>query len=304
MFLTKKYINKIDKKAFTIIEISVLMLVISVMIVGVMTSKSMVTKSRLANAQSLTQQSYVNDINNDLIAWYETSLEGSFNASEIKNDGSPITVWKDSNKSAVTKNNATAPVSTVNQPILVQNVFYNSIPALRFSGNQYLNFDGRKFAQNSYTIFLVEQRSSIKSENYFIGGSETGSSVNAYLNFGFGYGTDSTISSTHYPSESPTFTRSIASYKPQTPIMHTFLFNNTIGKRHSINGGSIATNSDKTTPITSFKGAMIGAYNPSGTLKTYVGDLAEIIMFKRSLKTEEIKAIESYLGSKYGIPVS
>ena len=142
MFLTKKYIKKINKKAFTIIEISVVILVISVMIVGVITSKSMLTKSRLANAQSLTQQSYVNDINNDLIAWYETSLEGSFDASEIKNDGSFITTWKDSNKSVVTKNNATAPASTANQPTLVQNVFYNSIPGLRFSGNQYLNFDG------------------------------------------------------------------------------------------------------------------------------------------------------------------
>ena len=297
MFLTKKYINKINKKAFTIIEISVVILVISVMIVGVITSKSMLTKSRLANAQSLTQQSYVNDINNDLIAWYETSLEGSFDASEIKNDGSFITAWKDSNKSVVTKNNATQG-STANQPILVQNVFYNSIPGLRFSGNQYLNFDGTKFAQNSYTIFLVEQRSSIKSENYFIGGSANSANANLSL----GYGTDTTILFSHYSND---FTRSVASYKPQTPIMHTFLFNNTIGKRHSINGGSIATNSPtQTTPITSFNGAMIGAYNPSGTLKTYVGDLAEIIMFKRSLKTEEIKAIESYLGSKYGIPVS
>ena len=298
MFLTKKYIKKINKKAFTIIEISVVILIISVMIAGVITSKSMLTKSRLANAQSLTQQSFVNEISNDLIAWYETSLEGSFDASEIKNDGSFITTWKDSNKSVVTKNNATAPASTANQPILFQNVFYNSIPGLRFSGNQYLNFDGSKFAQNSYTIFLVEQRNSNKSENYFIGG--TANSANA--NLSLGYGTDTTILFSHYSND---FTRSVASYKPQTPIMHTFLFNNTIGKRHSINGGSIATNSPaQTTSITSFNGAMIGAYNPSGTLKTYVGDLAEIIMFKRSLKTEEIKAIESYLGSKYGIPVS
>ena len=300
MFLTNKYIKKINKKAFTIIEISVVILVISVMIVGVMTSKSMVTKSRLANAQSLTQQSYVNEISEDLIAWYETSLEGSFNASEIKNDGSFITAWKDSNKTVVTKNNATVttPLNTANQPILVQNVFYNSIPGLRFSGSQYLKFDGTKFAQNSYTIFLVEQRSSNKSENYFIGGS--GSSSNS--NLSMGYGTDTTISFSHYSND---FTRIIASYKPQTPIMHTFLFNNTIGKRHSINGGSIAINTPaQTTSISSFNLAMIGAYNPSGTLKTYVGDLAEIIMFKRSLKTEEIKAIESYLGSKYGIPVS
>ena len=204
MFLTKKYIKKINKKAFTLIEISIVILVISVMIVGVITSKSILTKSRLANAQSLTQQSYVNDINNDLIAWYETSLEGSFKASELKNDGSYITVWNDSNKSVVKKNNATQ-ASTANQAILVQNVFYNSIPGLRFSGSQYLNFDGTKFAQNSYTVFVVEQRSSNKSENYFIGG--TGSSLNGKLSLG--YGSDTSLLFSHYYND---FTRSISSY--------------------------------------------------------------------------------------------
>lgn len=169
---------------------------------------------------------------------------------------------------------------------------------MRFSGNQYLNFDGTKFAKNSYTIFVIEQRSSNKSENYFIGG--TGNSLNANLNLG--YGTDIQILFSHYFND---FTRNIAPYKPQTPIIHTFVFNNTIGKKHSINGRSTAINTPaQTTSINSFNGAMIGAYNPSGTLKTYVGDLAEIIMFKRSLKTEEIEAIENYLGSKYGIPVS
>lgn len=298
MFLENKYIKKINKKAFTIIEISVVILIISVMIVGVITNKSMLTKSRLANAQSLTQQSFVNEISNDLIAWYETSLEGSFNASEIKNDGSLITAWKDSNKSVIEKNDAKQ-ASTSNQPTLIQNVFYNSIPGLRFSSSQYLNFDGSNFAQNSYTVFVVEKRNSNKSENYFIGG--TGNSLNTNLNLG--YGTDTTILFSHYSND---FTRSITSFKPQTTIMHTFLFNNTIGKRHSINGGSIATNSPtQINQLISFNGAMIGGYYPSGgTLKTYVGDLAEIIMFKRSLKTEEIKAIESYLGSKYGIPVS
>jgi hypothetical protein len=51
--------------------------------------------------------------------------------------------------------------------------------------------------------------------------------------------------------------------------------------------------------LVSFTNSRIGYY-----IAGYIGDLAEIIMFKRSLKTEEVEAIESYLGSKYGIPVS
>ncbi len=294
MFLKKKYIKKNNKSAFTIIELSIVILVISVMVVGVATGKSLITKARLANAKSLTRQSVIKDMGDDLIAWYETSLEGSFKESETKTDGSAITLWKDSNKNAVNKNDATAVVS----PTLVQNVFYNSIPGVRFTGTQYLTFNGSKFAKNSYTVFVVEQRSSGKNENLFIGG--TGSTTNS--NLILGYGADTTISFGHYGNEFPIGTES---YKSLIPKIHTFSFNNSVGKSYSVNGKSItANNPAQTDSLISFNGAMIGRYNPDGYPRTYVGDLAEIIMFKRSLKTEEVEAIESYLGSKYGIPVS
>jgi len=297
MFLTKKYIKKINKKAFTIIELSIVVLIVSVMIVGVATSKSILTKSRLANAKSLTRQSVVNDMGDDLIAWYETSLEGSFKPSEIKTDASLISLWKDSNENAI-KNNDAYQTDLSFQPTLYQNVFYNSIPGLRFSGAQYLNFDGTKFAKTSYTVFVVEQRRSNKSENLFIGGTGNAQNSNLIL----GYGANTTISFAQYAND---FSRSVEAYKSPIPRIHTFSFNNTAGKSHSINGGSTSTNNPvQANSLVSFSGAMIGQYKPDNSPRTYIGDLAEIIMFKRSLKTEEVEAIESYLGSKYGIPVS
>ena len=65
MFLIKKYIKKNNKNAFSLIELSIVILVISVMVVGVATGKSLITKSRLANAKSLTRQSVVNDMGDD-----------------------------------------------------------------------------------------------------------------------------------------------------------------------------------------------------------------------------------------------
>ena len=301
MFLTKKYIKKINKEAFTLIELSVVILVISVMVVGVLTGKSLIAKSRLANAKSLTRQSVINDMGDDLIAWYETSLEGSFKPSEIKNDGSTITLWKDSNKNAVNKNDATAVVS----PTLVQNVFYNSIPGVRFTGSQYLTFNGSKFAKNSYTVFVVEQRSSGKTENIFIGG--TGSTTNS--NLILGYRANTIISFAHHGNDFDVPT-SLPNYSVQNliPRIHTFLFNNSIGKQYTLNGKhnyadyNQGDSPTKLEPLISFVSSRIGYY--SGGNSYYIGDLAEIIMFKRSLKTEEVEAIESYLGSKYGIPVS
>lgn len=295
MFLRKKYIKKINKNAFSIIEISVVLLIVSVMVAGVATGRSIITKSRLANAQSLTQESIVNDMNDDLIAWYETSLESSFIASEIKTDGFYISKWKDSNQNALNKNDANAPES--NKPFLVQNVFYNSIPGLRLSGNQYLNFDGSKFVKNSYTVFVVEQRRSGQGENYFIAG--TNHAVNGNLHIG--YRSNFNITQAHYGNDFNT-PNIFTAYSPTspTPRIHTFLFNNSIGKQYTLNGKSTYKDSSpQTAPLDSFNGARIGYY-----LYGYQGDLAEIIMFKRSLKTEEVEAIESYLGSKYGIPVS
>ena len=297
MFLIKKYIKKINKNAFTIIELSVVILVISVMVVGVVTGKSLIAKSRLANAKSLTRQSIINDMSDDLIAWYETSLEGSFKPDEIKNDGSTISKWKDSNKNAINKNDATA----VGSPTLVQNVFYNSIPGVRFTGTQYFTFNGSKFAKNSYTVFVVEQRRSGISQNYFIAGDNYATNGNLHL----GYRHNSIITQAHYANDFDT-PNIFAGYSPSsiTPRIHTFLFNNSIGKQYTLNGKNTYTHLNQSslqlTPLNSFNNARVGLYN--GVY--YVGDLAEIIMFKRSLKTEEVEAIESYLGSKYGIPVS
>ncbi len=296
MFLEKKYIKKINKKAFSIIEISVVLLIISVMIAGIATGRSMIIKSRLTNAKSLTQKSIVNEMGDDLIAWYETSLESSFIPSEAKTDGSLITVWKDSNKSAITKNDAKIGVS----PTLVQNVFYNSIPGVRFTGTQYLNFNGSKFAKNSYTVFVVEQRSSGKSNNYFIAGSANSLNSNLVL----GYRNQNLITLAHWYNDfdAPT---SFPNYSSQNLItrIHTFLFNNSIGKQYTLNGKNPLNQNTNKDPLKSYISARIGFCQPCGN-GYYVGDLAEIIMFKRSLKTEEVEAIESYLGSKYGIPVS
>jgi prepilin-type N-terminal cleavage/methylation domain-containing protein len=295
MFLTKKYIKKINKNAFTLIELSVVILVISVMVVGVLTSKSLIAKSRLANAKSLTRQSVINDMGDDLIAWYETSLEDSFKPSEIKTDASVITLWKDSNKNAVNKNDATAVVS----PTLVQNVFYNSIPGVRFTGSQYLTFNGTKFAKNSYTVFVVEQRSTGESGYY---NSFISSNIRAggkRLSLGY-YGSNQILQS-HFSNDLQT---TVTNYKPQTPSIHTFLFNNTIGKQYTLNGKNPTTPNNQFDPLNSFESATIGYHQGPTQTYYYKGDLAEIIMFKRSLKTEEVEAIESYLGSKYGIPVS
>lgn len=50
---------------------------------------------------------------------------------------------------------------------------------------------------------------------------------------------------------------------------------------------------------------LIGArWVTSGLGNFYNGNVAEIIIFNRALKTEERKSIESYLGKKWGVKIS
>jgi hypothetical protein len=176
---------------------------------------------------------------------------------------------------------------------------------LRFTGTQYLNFNGSKFAKNSYTVFVVEQRSSAKEPNYFISSKNNLGSQYKNTRLTFGYILNGTIIFSHYYNsvDFPVIT-----FKSLTPVIHTFSFNNSKGKEYfyngkllNVNSASIVDPSGQLNSLTSYDLASIGYSGGNGY---YVGDLAEIIMFKRSLKTEEVEAIESYLGSKYGIPVS
>jgi hypothetical protein len=274
------------------IELSIVILVISAIVVGVSSTQLMIKKARLANAQSLTQDSIVKTLSNDLVAWYETSMESSFIKSEIKKDAGSISKWKDNNINAVKKNDATM-TNTANQPKLYQNAFYDSIPGLRFDGNDdYLNFDLGKIVNSAYTIFVVDQRRSNKNENYFFSGGT--STINNRIHLG--YRNDTNVTLAHYLNDA---NFSFPSYTTPKSYIHSFVFNGNIGKRYSMNGNIKGTTS-QLAPLGSTINATIAKYSNI----YYNGDLAEIIIFKRSLKTEEIKAIENYLGSKYGISVS
>ncbi len=119
-------------KAFSLIELSIVILVIGVLIAGVMEGKSLVQKSSLNSARALTKSSPVSGIK-DLLLWYETSLAESFTYSQAT-DGATITTWYDVNPQSTSKINATNYNGTTK---FKENIF-GAIPAVYFSGNSSL----------------------------------------------------------------------------------------------------------------------------------------------------------------------
>ena len=276
--------------AFSLVEVSIVILIVGVLIAGVSQGKKLLKSSKLSVARSLTQQSPVADID-DLALWYETTLDTSFIDSEAQSG--VIGTWIDNNTQALKKNNATQGTAA-NKPLLVKDVFNGAIPAVRFDGtSDTLAFDGSILAATDYTIFVVEQRRTT-SATYFMTGSSTINNGNLHL----GYRNNTTITQAHWFND---MDYTVAGYVSPTPVIHSFWFSSIAGKKYWRNGGITpnATSPSQLAKLISYNGSALGATAVTGNY--YNGDLAEIIIFTRALKIEEKILVDGYLSKKYNI---
>ena len=78
--MINKPLNKNFKKAFSLIELSVVVLIIGILIAGITQSSRLVRAMKLNTARSLTRSSDVNSIRN-LTAWFDATAEGVFSSS-------------------------------------------------------------------------------------------------------------------------------------------------------------------------------------------------------------------------------
>jgi prepilin-type N-terminal cleavage/methylation domain-containing protein len=290
-------ISGMKHKAFSLIEISVVILIISVLTAGIMQSRKLSAKARLANARGLTVNSPVATMG-DLVLWYETTSEKSFNSTETF-DGSVVTTWYDLNPDIETvRKNATA----TNQPLYKNNII-NGLPAIKFnsSNSDYFSFDCSSISNSNYTIFITEQRRSSQSNNYFLGNNldlniESGS-------FFLGYKQDTVVNYSGYVTGSI-----INTYIYGTNItrIHSFDFNFST-KKYYLNGTSQSISApynpyirQAEDPISTCSILTLGKQ----LTNYYEGFIGEIIIFRKYLGTSERKDVENYLGKKWGVVVS
>ena len=282
------------KRAFSLVELSIVILIIGVLIAGIGQGIELVQDARLSSARMLTQSSRVNSLKG-LILWLEPTSEASFSSTETS-DNSTVSSWNDINPQATVKNNATQTGVSSIKPIYIEKGI-NNLPILRFDGvAQYLNYDGSALANSDYTIFVVEKNGLTSSQGYFLGGADISK---ANVNLHLGYRSLSTITQDHYANginyTSPSYS--------MTPVIHSFWFSTSGGKKYWNNGGVTpeASSSTQTTALVSYAGAKIALTYDSAY---YKGDIAEIIMFSRALSDKDRQAVESYLSKKWAIKIS
>lgn len=290
------------RSAFSLIELSVVVLIIGILIAGVSQSSRLVKQARLKTARTLTTSSPAAGVSN-LVAWYETSLESSFSSTQAY-DATALTAWYDNSPQTAYKNNATGTAT------YYEYIFNGGIPSVRFNGtsNSMALADVSSLIASDYTVFVVEQRRATGAM-YFLGGTATSTTANTNLTVGY---SSSTAIAFYQGGSTNNISYAVSTYSNPTAAMHTFMLNRAAAtpiasywKNGAVSTSAVDNSSTSyVTALTAFAGAAIGASTISGTAVYFNGDLGEIIVYNRALKTEERQAIESYLSKKYGITVS
>jgi prepilin-type N-terminal cleavage/methylation domain-containing protein len=270
-------------KGFSLIEVSIVILILGIILVGITQSQTIIKKYRIRSAQSLTKASPVNSIP-DTVLWLESSLEESFEGND--SDQSPLTIWKDIKVNPSQLDNSATVESGESSPIFSNSI--NDIHAVKFNSEDGTSFsiNGSALNGRDYTIIILEKRQAAGA-NYFIG-DPTDNIDNESLLLGYSSGGQVV----HSQGVANKYNSSVDNYSSEQPKVFVFVQDSSDGKKTYINGylSGSSSNADKLTNIANLK---LG--------KFYTGEIGEVIIFDRALKAEERRSIEKYLKKKWYI---
>jgi prepilin-type N-terminal cleavage/methylation domain-containing protein len=303
------------KKAFSLIELSVVILIIGIIVASIIGGKKLVTLSNLSKARALTNSAPVAGIES-LVAWYDTTSKDSFLIKPV--DGTTISTWKDINPQSNVKRDAVAG----NAPTYTENAI-NGLPALKFNGStNYLeNVANNMVNSNQLSVFFVMSRLSFAASNnsgwlsiwttgqtqdfdnggsiaFYDGGNTTANqSLSFNRCFGCGGAFDANQSSSH-PGNNKA-------------IIFSTIFdgannNSYIYGAAGINGAAtVFTNPTSTSGVFNIQNIRIGARQSAGAVGNFWnGYIGEIIIYDRGLSDFERGQVEQYLAKKWGIKLT
>lgn len=298
-----------NKSAFSLIELSIVILVIGVLIAGVVTGSKMVTKAKIAMAANQTKSSVVPGLK-DLIFWIETSSTGSVigsNAADsVPFDGDTVSKWNDINPQSMSKINP-VPLAGDESPTYKENGI-NGLPSILFDAvNDRLVASGISVSRNNsfFAVFNVNLAVSSSSRDIVTITSSGGHGAmlelntysyvrSLYRNPMGGGGGDDFYSAQAISSKKNYIISSVKNY--DTTSQKVWLNN-------SIFINSSSTLGDFSNPIQSITvGNLHGA--SGGNVRPLDGQISEIIIYNRALKQDEIDDVEAYLSKKYSISLN
>lgn len=285
------------KKAFSLIELSIVILIIGILVSGVTQSSRLINQFRLTSARNISQSSAVSTIK-DLGLWFDAVNEKAFD-SQVSN-GSSVAYWQDTNPQNTSQfrfvqNNVS------DQPFYALNGI-NGLPSLQY--NSTIN-STRMFAYTlgslprESTMFLVMRwntlNTSIMQSFLFSIGGEVDTLEVAIVNpntLYFGYYPGGNALTTTIPNNTNYIVRRV--YNNRTNFSGIYL-NGTLTSSSTASLQGNYSNNGSTTMC-------LG--NHGGAPRTFGGFFGEFIIFNRALNNEETIEVERYLARKWSIKLS
>ncbi len=284
------------KKAFSLIELSIVIMIVVILIAGVTKGSILLSKYRISVAQNTTQNSPISGIK-DLALWLEPVMDDSFTGVSSGNspaDGEKISSWNDINTQVSNKINP-AQATTSMQPTYALKGIGN-LPTLLFDGGDYLEttLTAIPARHKQYTIFVVWQNNNAAGTQVLFhqrssvaicsGGDYAGIYLASnYINT-WGCG--------------GVYDAQTLTYNINTPYATIYRVDNT-----QANNVTSYTNGTKFVPTAktlSLGAAATAVGYGSGGAYYFRGFISEIIVFTRALKDQELTDIRAYLAKKYG----
>jgi prepilin-type N-terminal cleavage/methylation domain-containing protein len=276
-----------NRKGFSLIEISVVILIIGVLIAGISQASDMIDEAALKGARTASKGSRVGRVK-DLVLWLDAVSDGGSLTAANKQavDADPVTQLKDMNPRSSAKLTLTGTSTFSSNKVsgLPSNVFNGSSNYFKISDR----FDN---STGEYTIYLIYQP--VATTNYVIlekrSATDTVFPYKLEITSGFYKFSDS--NSSVYGAK-----------KASAGKINLIRLNRTLtGGLTIIVDDVSATASGSTTSVTNSSELIIGAQN-GATIASYAnGRLGELIIFERDLSTPEEVDIEAYLYKKWKI---
>jgi prepilin-type N-terminal cleavage/methylation domain-containing protein len=302
--------KSLKKNAFSLIELSIVILIIGILVAGVTSSSRLLKQMKLTSARSMTLSSPVSSIT-QLVAWFETSLDSSFDTSLSNND--KVAKWIDINPQSSYKYQFVSTDPTY-QPTYSDSGI-NGLPSLIFNTSHMFLYNFQIGA--NYTFFYVFSASSIHPNgstmiyiaDFSLAGGilfEIQPSAGAWLGF------NRRMRALHRAFGN---TPENDNYANSNGIVndgkdYVFAYN----RNFRTNKTNFYTNGvDMTETNTAYTSATVPALNsanlsifmgnlsPTNFGRPFLGKLSELIIFDKSLNAEELTAVNNYLLKKYNI---
>jgi prepilin-type N-terminal cleavage/methylation domain-containing protein len=281
-----------NRKGFSLIEISVVILIIGVLIAGISQASDMIDEAALKGARAASKGSRVGRIK-DLVLWIDAVSDGGSltEASKQAVDADPVTQLKDMNPRSSAKLKLTGTSFFSSNKV-------SGLPGLVFNGSSHFFKLADRFDNSTgeYTIYLVYQPVAIPASGSHVIFEKR--NITQTLPFPYKLELDSTGFYKFSDSNGSLFGAKKASTGKVNLIKLT---RSSAGKLEIFVDDVIKSGSDNSTSVVNSFELTIGAQNGTPLSKYANGRIGELIIFERDLATAEKADIEAYLFKKWKI---